>query len=338
MYKIKSINRIILTVFVIGLLMMSVTPGWSQAPKHIWTYIYNSDGSIPANGDISIRAYLQKYPSGVINSSNVANGWTYDINQEWTFYPNPDEAGLTNATVGDVIVIEFENTSGGPFDGESNVLTGVLDENMYQQIGSNNFSLPIELSDFSATEKNGIVMLKWSTETETTNLGYNVYRTQAGLNQFEKINQSLIPGAGTTTLLHKYSFEDNNVEFGKQYEYKIENVNSDGSSKFYGPVSISIDSQKLPEKFELSQNYPNPFNPETSINYCLPKNTHVTIVIYNTLGKIVNELVNKTQTAGTYTVTWDGRSNTGTHVSSGMYFYQINAEEFTQVKKMIFSK
>ncbi len=338
MIKIKSIYRIILTVFVIGLIMMPLTPGWAQTPKFIWTYVYNSDGSVPANGDIRIRAYLQKNPSGVITSTNVANGWNYDINQEWSFYPNPSEAGPTNATKGDVVVIEFENTGGGPFDGESNVLTGVLDEYMYQQFGTNNFSLPIELSDFSATEKNGIVVLKWSTETETTNLGYNVFRTPAGLNQFEKINQSLIPGAGTTTLLHTYSFEDNNVEFGRKYDYKIENVNSDGSSKIYGPVSISIETQKLPGKFELSQNYPNPFNPVTSINYSLPKNTHVKLVIYNTLGKIVNELVNQTQTAGTYSVTWNGLSNTDTHVSTGMYFYEINTEEFSQVKKMILSK
>jgi len=338
MYKINSNNRTALIVIMIGLVMLFVSTGWAQAPKYIWTYVYNSDGSVPANGDITIKAYLQKNPSAAITSVNVANGWNYDINQEWSFYPNPSEAGPTNATVGDVVVVEFENSSGGPFDGETNVLTGVLDENMYQQFGSNNFSLPIELTDFSAAEENGMVVLKWSTETEIINLGYNVYRTPADLNQYEKINRTLIPGAGTTTLAQTYSFADKNVEFGRRYEYKIENINSDGSNKFYGPLSISIETQKLPEKFEMSQNYPNPFNPSTSINYSLPKDTHVKIVIYNTLGKVVNELVNRSQAAGTYSVAWDGRSNTGAYVSTGMYFYQMNTAEFSQVNKMIFSK
>ena len=62
------------------------------------------------------------------------------------------------------------------------------------------------------------------------------------------------------------------------------------------------------------------------------------LVIYNTIGKVVNELVNQNQQAGSYSVTWDGRSQNGTHVSTGMYFYEINTEEFSQVKKMILSR
>jgi len=338
MFTIKSMKKLMITVFVIGIIVLPLKMVQAQTPKNIWMYIYNSDGSVPGNGDITITAYLQKNPASVISSSNTANGWNYDINTEWGFYPNPSDAGPTNATIDDVVVIEFENTSGGPHDGESNVLTGVLDDNMYQQIGDNNFSLPVELSDFSVSEANGFAVLKWSTETETINLGFNVYRSQSDLNQFEKINKGLVPGSGTSTIKHTYTFEDKNVEYGKKYDYKIENIDSDGSSKFYGPISISIETQKLPEKFEMSQNYPNPFNPVTSINYSLPKNSQVKLVVYNALGEVVNELVNQTQSAGTYSITWDGRSNVGTFVSTGIYFYKIHTEDFSQVKKMILSK
>ena len=91
----------------------------------------------------------------------------------------------------------------------------------------------------------------------------------------------------------------------------------------------------IPEKFELKQNYPNPFNPVCNIEYALPKGSHVTLSIYNILGQKVRVLVDEYQSAGYKSIKWDGRDKLGKEVTSGIYFYRIEAEKFTQAKKMV---
>ncbi|MCK4297834.1 MAG: T9SS type A sorting domain-containing protein, partial [Candidatus Marinimicrobia bacterium] len=85
-------------------------------------------------------------------------------------------------------------------------------------------------------------------------------------------------------------------------------------------------------------NYPNPFNPITTISYELPVESKVTLRIYNTMGGLVRTLVNEEQYAGYKNVIWNGRNESGSKVSSGIYFYRIAAGDFTQVKKMVFLK
>jgi hypothetical protein len=94
----------------------------------------------------------------------------------------------------------------------------------------------------------------------------------------------------------------------------------------------------LPELFELKQNYPNPFNPCTDISYSLPSGCHVTLDIYNLLGQKVRTLVNQSQEAGHYTVTWDGRDADNRTAASGVYFYRIKAGDFIESKKMVLMK
>lgn len=96
-----------------------------------------------------------------------------------------------------------------------------------------------------------------------------------------------------------------------------------------------IDNEQLPMAFSLSQNYPNPFNSQTIISYALPEVVHVRIDIYNLLGQKVKTLVNGAQEAGYRTVVWDGKSNQGSSVSSGIYFYKIVAGSVTESRKMI---
>jgi hypothetical protein len=89
----------------------------------------------------------------------------------------------------------------------------------------------------------------------------------------------------------------------------------------------------IPKTFGLSQNYPNPFNPTTTIKYQLPTAVKVTIKIYDLLGKEVQTLVNGVQEAGYYNVDWKA-----TNFASGIYFYKIEAGNFTDVKKMVLLK
>lgn len=90
---------------------------------------------------------------------------------------------------------------------------------------------------------------------------------------------------------------------------------------------------EIPEKFSISQNYPNPFNDQTVIDYALPEPTYVSLEIYDILGRRVTTLVNSQQPAGYHQVVWNSDN-----VSSGMYFYKIQADKFIETKKMLLLK
>ena len=85
--------------------------------------------------------------------------------------------------------------------------------------------------------------------------------------------------------------------------------------------------------FSLSQNYPNPFNPVTTINYSIPKQSYVKIIVYDILGKEVVTLVNEEKLAGNYKTNFDG-----SNLTSGVYFYRLEAGEFSKTRKLILLK
>jgi hypothetical protein len=93
------------------------------------------------------------------------------------------------------------------------------------------------------------------------------------------------------------------------------------------------EENSFPVSYSLKQNYPNPFNPTTKIVYSIPKESKVTLKIFNILGQQVKTLVNQSQSQGTYTVTFDAAS-----LPSGIYIYSIQAGNYNDVKKMILLK
>jgi len=94
----------------------------------------------------------------------------------------------------------------------------------------------------------------------------------------------------------------------------------------------------LPESYALAQNYPNPFNPSTQIELSLPTASHVQLEVFNVLGRTVRRLIDQKLPAGVHRIEFDGRSDRGNRVASGVYFYRIKAEDFVQSRKMILLK
>ena len=95
----------------------------------------------------------------------------------------------------------------------------------------------------------------------------------------------------------------------------------------------------LPKTFSLQQNYPNPFNASTLISYELPQTGEVILTIYNVLGQKVRIYKPGRQSAGSYSIIWDGRNQGGSLVGSGIYFYRLEAGgNFNRVRKMTFIK
>jgi len=103
-------------------------------------------------------------------------------------------------------------------------------------------------------------------------------------------------------------------------------------------VVMSNDEDVLPGVFMLHQNYPNPFNPETMIQFDVPIRTDLTLSVYDLLGRRVKTLVKKNLDMGSYNVKWDGSSDAGEMLPSGMYFYELHSSKFHSVKKLILVK
>jgi len=124
-------------------------------------------------------------------------------------------------------------------------------------------------------------------------------------------------------------------------------VNSDeymfaGSGYFFRSInpttSVEYENDQYPSNHFLSQNYPNPFNPTTTIAYKIPENEFVTIKVYDILGREVAMLVNEEKSAGSYEVEFNSHSGEVRNLTSGIYFYQLKTEEYSQTKKMILLK
>jgi hypothetical protein len=197
----------------------------------------------------------------------------------------------------------------------------------------NDATLPVELTSFLAIQaKSGGAQLQWTTESESDLLGYRILRsTNGSLSTSFSINKEIIPGHNIAE--HQtYMFLDTDVEYEVEYTYWLESVSMEGFSDTYGPISITLhrdsdlDVPKPVLTPGLTNAYPNPFNPDVEISYYLAVQAPVQLDIYNLRGQKVWCNDQGTRSAGIeYSVTWDGRSNEGNPVGSGLYFVRLHA-------------
>ena len=203
-------------------------------------------------------------------------------------------------------------------------------------------SLPVELSLLTASASADGVTIRWRTETEVNNIGFSIYRSETKDSNYTKI--TFVSGAGNSAMPTDYQFADKKAEQGKTYFYYIEDIDIAGVRNKSDIIKVVVPpAQPVPKEFQLLQNYPNPFNPETWIPFKLAQNKPVSISIYNTKGQLIRTISLGNRNAGIYTtkdkaVYWDGRSNTGEKVSSGAYYYTLQAGEFRATRKMVIVK
>ena len=139
-----------------------------------------------------------------------------------------------------------------------------------------------------------------------------------------------------TTVIDKPSHE-------LMFVYTVENGEMKDVKPEFPQISVVLSEvlpagDLLPTVYNLKQNAPNPFNPTTGISYDLPKASNVRMSIYNVLGQEVTTLMDAFQEAGSHSIVWNGTNNNGTAVASGMYFYRIEAGEFSKTMKMMMLK
>ena len=206
------------------------------------------------------------------------------------------------------------------------------------------YSLPVTLSAFSAMMMKDKVVVQWQTQTEQGNLGWDVYRSETKDGKYTKVNATRIAGAGTSAEPHTYQFVDEHIEPGNVYFYYLENIDFQGRRQRTHIIKVEMLITWGQIKCSaLYPNFPNPFNPDTWIPFKLASDSPVVIDIYNIKGKLVRRLDLGHKEAGYYldklsAAHWDGRSQTGERVASGIYFYKIKAGQFTATCRMILLK
>ncbi len=296
------------------------------------SYVTGDGGTIKYNTN-GVEQWMQTHPGNTITldaSGNVYIAGTsgsdysvikYDSNgvEQWTrTYNGPGNGTDLVSTIatdpsGAVYVTGSSTGSGTGFD--------------FATIKYEQYPLPVELTYFNSVVNKNDVTLKWSTESEINNKGFEVMRS-SGKDEWKIMG--FINGSGTTSEPMNYTFTDNRLAAGK-YDYRLKQIDYNGNFELYYLQNSVIVG--IPDKLELSQNYPNPSNPKCRINYSIPVDGMVSIKVYDVLGRLVAVLANEFKKADYYTIEFDG-----THLASGVYFYRIKSGEFTVSKKMVLLK
>lgn len=209
--------------------------------------------------------------------------------------------------------------------------------------------LPVELSSFTAAAGNGVVTLRWVTQSEVNNERFDVLRAPERNGIYQVIGSK--PGQGNSNAPTSYDFTDNLVANGSTYWYKIADVDVNGVRTEHGPVSatpqaagteiITINAD-VPANFKIYPAYPNPFNPSTNLKFDIPAGSQglqdVKVEIYNTIGQKIRTLFEGIAEPATHSLAWDGADDNGQTVPGGVYFAVLTTGHFRESVKLTLVK
>lgn len=209
----------------------------------------------------------------------------------------------------------------------------------------NENTIPADSTDaltvFSAKIKDKSVYINWKVLNPKEISYFEVSRLDPKKKEYKKLNDSRISrddffekaADNDKGTLYMYNYEDEPERDGVYY-YKLKGFGSNGQIIFEADeLKIGITGIK---NFKIEQNTPNPFNPTTNITYELFDASYVKLKVFDLIGKEIVTLVDASQTKGTYTVTFDASKYA--NLTSGIYFYKLETERYSEVKKMILTK
>ncbi|MBK7377948.1 MAG: M4 family metallopeptidase [Ignavibacteriales bacterium] len=304
--------------------------GYDQVSNNILLSLFgiasSSDG-LPVNKPVTNLTGIQ----GTITESMLFTSSTQPENY-WidTYVPNSTgQVAFNETTVGDVAIQNVGDLGQRTFC-FSYALGKLNDENfpstrenlLNQILTFFDITVPVELTSFTGSSADGNVILNWTTASEVNNQIFEIERRKEN-SDFTLIG--FVEGRGTTTESQEYSYIDKNINSGK-YFYRLKQIDFDGTFEYSNEIEVDA----APVSFSLEQNYPNPFNPSTKITYSIPHKSFVTIKVYDPLGSLVTELVQEEKEAGKYDLDFNASD-----LSSGVYFYRIEAGSFNKTNKMI---
>ncbi len=305
---------------------------WSSSIKindDAGTNAYQWFGTMSAapNGRIDViwldtRDHPGTYLSALYYSYSTDGGLSWSANERMSDFFDPHLGWPNQQKMGDYFHMVSDNGGAhlawaATFNGEEDVYYSYITPDV----------VPVELTSFTTAAGNNVVILNWTTATETNNKGFEIERST------DRKDWSVIGfvgGSGTSSEPQVYSYTDklSGVTAPRLY-YRLKQVDFDGTYE-YSDISTA---EIAPSSFELAQNYPNPFNPSTVITYSLPENDFVTLKVYDVLGNEVASLVNEQKTAGKHSLEFNASD-----LGSGVYFYTLKAGVHVQSRKMILVK
>jgi hypothetical protein len=310
--------------FVTVALAVALIPSLSWAggtPKQLWGAVRYSDGSVPLGGasEVSGLAWIVPRPGETIPVS----AW-YDPGDN-ECYASAELGNLpTPWAVGETAAVEL--TGDGTHHGgvsETNTLYVVLDASGSQNWGI--FYLPVELTSFTAEGKPGCAVIRWSTATETDNLGFWLWRSTESDGEYAKVNEALIKGAGTSTQPRSYVYADEGLAAGT-YWYKLQDVAANGETRFHGPVEVTV----LPVSWRLTAVTPNPVSGKALIRFELPQAALVKLSTYDVRGSLVTVVAEETLEAGSHARAWVPEA-----ASSGVYLCTLHAAGASDTRRIV---
>lgn len=321
-------------------------------PKIIGVYISTPEGATPSEQATTFNVYVSGRPSDIltesspgcdyvpktgygicyINMASFSNVWAAEDRLLWSIYQDGTIYGMANMQVQDETgASQYLYSSSDPYDLSS-------------------IPLPITLSSFMAIYCDGLPVLNWVTQSEISNSGWNIYRSEnEQVEESVQINPELIPGGGTSSVEISYSFTDNyEVNSGVTYWYYLESVDFGGNSETYGPISLEIPEggenpePDIPPVYGVHCNYPNPFNPDTAIEFVPEKAGYIEINILNIKGQLVKTIysdnIEEKEVGSIRTAVWDGTNQRGKKAGSGIYFCSYKSTARNQITKMVLIK
>lgn len=186
--------------------------------------------------------------------------------------------------------------------------------------------LPVSLTSFTSSLQEKRVVLNWTTDSETDNLGFILLRNSAQIASYRSHPQ--LKGKGTTAAKTAYTFTDTDVALGSEYEYRLESVDYSGTVHQYEKsVTVKIADPNA-VKYTLEQNYPNPFNSATAIKFRMKSAGKAFLAVYDVLGRLIRSVELEAR-AGENFYNFDASS-----LSSGIYFYRLQAGDFAETRRM----
>jgi 5'-nucleotidase/UDP-sugar diphosphatase len=200
--------------------------------------------------------------------------------------------------------------------------TGVDNVDGFWGLGISDRVLPVELTSFEAEVIRGEVALIWTTASETDVAHFELSRNSMKIAEISAHNNS----TGAT-----YSYTDR-PEDGRN-TYKLFEVSLNGETTVLGEVTVELSDGAVANEYKLGEAYPNPFNPQANIDFVIANAENVKLDVFNPLGQIVATLANGHFEAGSHTVQFDGANMT-----SGIYFYRLEAGSYSAMKKMVLVK
>jgi hypothetical protein len=287
-------------------------------------------GGFEAWSSLNFGLFYCPNPGSVDTSAGLSSAkWTGTDKNEYGYLITPRSAKLPNetygmtdmATVGAIVNEPWLSTSGtSPFDtANHNYIVSSNIQNPANAVGTAgmyNFAVSIQ------PLANGNTEIRYDIEKQDKTYAFagTVIDTKntGKITQFNGIH--FATNNPTTTALNLTNVL---VDYGAP----ITITNS------YALTSTNSNGNGIPANFELSQNYPNPFNPTTNIQFSLPKNSNVKLVVYDILGRVVSQLIDKDLTAGNYKINFNA-----SNLASGTYFYSLHAGDFVSVKKLMLVK